>query len=57
MATIAMLEGYVRPTFGRKLEKKMSAKSKFKAAAKACKGRGLRAFRACMKKKLKKSRR
>lgn len=37
---------------------KRSQKAKFKKAAKACKGKSLRAFRACMRKKLKsKSRR
>lgn len=57
MATISVLEGYVKPNFGRKSENKMSAKAKFKKAARACKGKKIHAFRACMRKKLKKSRR
>ncbi len=31
-----------------------SQKAKFRKAAKACKGKSLRSFRACMRKKLKK---
>lgn len=62
MAEVILLEGYVTPSRGAKSHKKQlgdtmskaARKAKFKAAAKACKGQKIRAFRACMRKKLKK---
>ena len=47
-------------SFGARRRKRRSSKgrngqkSRFRSAAKACKGKSLRAFRACMKKHLKK---
>ena len=63
MAEVILLEGYVTPSRGAKSHSKKqlggtmskaARKAKFKAAAKACKGRKIRAFRACMRSKLKK---
>lgn len=59
---VYVLEGYVSPRVvkksagkkGKKTMSKASRKSKFKSAAKACKGKKIRAFRACMRAKLKK---
>lgn len=56
---VYVLEGYVSPRVVKKGKKKMSKasrKSKFKSAAKACKGKKIRAFRACMRVKLKSKR-
>lgn len=62
MAKIAIYEGYGSGPFAgfgrrRKAKRKggkASHRAKFKKAAKACKGKGLRAFRACMRAKLRK---
>lgn len=67
MAEVILLEGYVTPSRGAKSHSgraskkqlggtmsKAARKAKFKAAAKACKGRKIRAFRACMRERLKK---
>jgi|CXWL01.1.fsa_nt_gi hypothetical protein len=54
---IAIYEGYSTPFAGYKKKRKggkMAQRAKFKKAAKACKGKSLRAFRACMRAKLKK---
>lgn len=62
MASIAVYEGYVKPTFGRTNKgKKMAKHSKknsshqkrFGAAAKRCKGSG-KGFQACVKREMKK---
>lgn len=55
MSHVIVLEGYSTPRFAA-AKGKTKMKSKFKAAAKKCKGKKIRAFRACMKAALKKKR-